>query len=109
MQEITDDNGFTLFDHDADTGRTVWSKVEDGKQVFRIDTPVNSILDANQEHYNNSDGKRFGDWQRVASVPLNLAYSNGFTDAVQQDDKAWLSRFLNDGDNRKFRTFKGNI
>jgi hypothetical protein len=109
MQEITDDNGFTLFNHDPDTGRTIWTKQEDGKQVFRIDTPVDKILDANQEHYNNSDGQRFGDWQRVASVPLNLAYSNGFTDAVQQDDHKWLSRFLNNSDNRKFRTFKGNI
>lgn len=106
---ITDGNGFDLFDHDPETGRTVWVKVEDDKRVFRIDQPVQNILDANVEHEADSTGKRFSDWTRVASVPLNLAHENGFMQAVEQKDDNWLSRFLNNSDNRKFRTFRGNV
>lgn len=109
MSDITDGDGFTLFDHDKLTGRTVWSKIEDGKRIMRVDTPVDAILEANQAAHNDSQGKRFSDWTRVASIPLNHAFTSGFSDAVQQNDNKWLSTFLNDGDNRKFRTFRGNV
>lgn len=109
-QEITDGNGFKLFDYDIETGRSVWVKHEiDGRMTFRVDMPVSSILDANKEFANDSIGKRFGDWERVASVPLELMDQSGLSEASAQKDDKYISRWLNDSDNRGFRTFRGNV
>ena len=109
-QDIYDGNGFRLFDYDAHLGRSVWIKHEtDGKITFRIDTPVEQILDANKDDANDSIGKRFGDWTRIASVPLDLMDKSGLSDASQQKDNKFMSKWLNDSDNRGFRTFRGNV
>lgn len=109
-QDIYDDNGFRLFEYDQPTGRSVWVKHEvDGKMTFRIDTPVSQILDANKDAANESMGKRFGDWRRVASIPLDMMDKSGLSEANIQKDGKFISRWLNDGDNRKFRTFGGIV
>lgn len=108
-QPITDADGFRLVSYDPDLGRTVWSKVEDGQRVFRIDQRVDQILDANNEAEVESQGKRIGDWSRVASVPVNLAHNNGLMEAMDQKDDKWVAKFLNDADNKKFRTRGGTV
>lgn len=109
-EEITDGNGFKLFEFEAETGRSVWIKHEiDGRITMRVDMPVDSILDQNKEFANDSIGKRFGDWARVASVPLELMDQSGLSEASKQKDDRFISRWLNDSDNRKFRTFRGVV
>jgi hypothetical protein len=104
------DGEWTLFEHDPATGRSVWWMVdEDGVSVFRIDTPVDQVLEANAEAMKASDGKPFGEWARVASVPLQLLHSSGLNEAQTQGDDKWLSRWLNDSDNRAFRTKAGIV
>lgn len=103
------DGRWELFDHDAPTGRTVWVTEDDGKIVFRIDTPVDEILEANVEAEKATQGQRFGDWNRAASIPLQLYHSAGLAEAVQQGDDAFLKRFLNDGNHAKFRTSRGSL
>lgn len=105
-----DEHGFHVFDWDRATGRVIWVKTEgDGSRTFRVDTPVQSILDANQEAYNSSTGERFGDWRRVASVPLDFLHQSGLHEAQEQQDDKFISKVLNDSDNRKFRTFGGQL
>jgi hypothetical protein len=67
------------------------------------------MLDNNQRLLNDSMGKRWGDGQIAARIPLNLYFSSGFAEARKQNDKKWIKRFLNDSDNRKFRTFNGKV
>lgn len=108
-QPITDGNGFDLFNHDPDTGKTIWVKNEGDKRIFRIDQPIQKILDANQELENDSIGQKFSDYTRVASIPLSLAYEKGLIQAGDEHDHNYIAKFLNDSDNRKFRTFRGKI
>ena len=96
-------------DHDLATGRSVWMAVQDDRYVFRVDMPLDDIFVANHEAEAETNGKRFADWHRVASVPHHLIYQNGVNDALSQHDDKWLSRWLNDGDHRKFRTSRGHF
>jgi hypothetical protein len=108
-QTITDENGFNLFDYDPVSGRSIWVKLEGDERIFRIDQPVDKILDANAEHANNSIGEKFPEWTRVASIPLEHAYEKGLIEAGDQHDHKHIAKVLNDSDNRKFRTFRGNL
>lgn len=103
------DGGWLLMDFDPLTQRSVWMTEQDGQLVFRVDMPLDDIFDANHEAEAETHGRRFGDWNRVASVPHHLVYRNGLSEAVQQQDNAFLSRFLNDSDNSKFRTSRGRV
>jgi len=53
--------------------------------------------------------QRFGSGKLVASIPVNIAYATGFMDAARERDQKWISRFLNNVDNRLFRRFRGKI
>lgn len=105
------DGRWQLFDYDAATGRSVWVTEGDipGQMIFRIDTPVDEILEANVEAEKATHGQRFGDWNRAASIPLQLYHSAGLAEAAREGDDAYLRRFLNDGDNAKFRTSRGRL
>jgi len=109
MTEIRDGD-FTLFDHNFATGRSVWVKHEaDGRMTFRVDTPVDQIIDQNAAIRNETQARNFGDWVRVASIPLDTVYNSGLEEANRQRDQKYLSRWLNDGDNRAFRTHEGKF
>lgn len=103
------DGAWTLLDFQPDTGRQVWMTFQDDQMIFRVDMPCEAIFDANQEAEIETMGRRFGDYRRVASIPHNLAYSSGVRDAIDQGDEKWLSRFMNDPDNRKLRTSRGRV
>jgi hypothetical protein len=104
------DGEWTLFDHDLETGRTIWwSLDENGASLFRVDMPVDSVIEANAEAYKDAEGARFGEWARVASVPLTLLHSSGLHEAHLQEDQKFISKWMNDGDNRAFRTRPGDV
>lgn len=84
----TDDNGVTHVCH-----------------VYRVDP----VIEANRERYNASYGQRWGDGRVVASIPNGIYYHGDFAKAVGDRDEGWIRRFLNDADNQKLRTFRGNL
>ena len=102
------DGDWTLVDYDPVTGRTMWRYFDGAATHFRTDYPVQSLVDDNAALLNASQGRRFGEGQRVASIPLNLFYDK-LHEAHMQGDENYISRWLNDGDNRAFRTFEGTI
>lgn len=105
------DGEFELIDWDPKTGRTVWSMFDGEKTVIRTDTPVQSTLDANAAARNSAPSDWKGDWHRVASVPMQLLYDDnlGLNKAIQQGDDKYLSRWLNDSDNRAWRVKEGRV
>lgn len=109
MQNRVTDGAWALVDHDLETGRSVWMTEQDDQLVFRVDMPLNDIFDQNNDAVLETIGKRFGDYNRVASIPHHLIYQNGVDDAMRQRDQKWLARWLNDPDNRKFRTSRGCV
>lgn len=110
-QEVWDGN-WRLMDHDPITGRSVWVTVQDGNTIARIDMPNDKLEDifaVNHAFETASQGEKFGDYNRIASIPHHLVYKNGLADALRQGDDKFIKRFFNDSDNRKWRTSRGRV
>lgn len=88
--------------------KVVWMLETDEHQVFCTQSLVDPILEANQARLNESQGKRWGDGQIVASIPLDFYYDR-IAPAKKAGDEAYVKRILNDGDFSKFRTFGGRV
>ena len=102
------EGGWVLQSWDPASGRSVW-RYDDGQAVhYRTDYPMDGILRDNTAHRNDSAGQRFGEGKRVASIPLNIFYDQ-LEEAHSQGDDKYLSKWLNDSDNRGFRTFEGAV
>lgn len=100
-----------FFDHDPEIGRTVWLVFNDRGELkgAHVEQEIDSILEANAEAEKATGGVRFGDYNRIASVPLTFFEKTGLGDAVDAGDKRYLSKVLNDSDNKRFRTSRGRV
>lgn len=103
------DGNFTLVDYDYHTGRSVWHYFDGEKTIVRTDYPVDNLIKQNQFTRNETAGNKMGDWVKVASIPLNVAYDSGLVQAQAEGDDKFVKRFLNDGDNRAWRSFEGRV
>jgi hypothetical protein len=99
-----------FFDHDPEIGRTVWLVFDDKGNLkgAHVEQNIDAILDANAEAAAAQTGS-FGDYNRVASVPLTFLEKTGLGDAIDAGDRGYLSKVLNDRDNYRFRTSRGKV
>jgi hypothetical protein len=103
------DGDWRLFDYDHATGRQVWMlQNDDGSTTFRTDYPVQPTIDVNTAQRNLSQKHWAGDYHQIASIPLNV-YHDQLAAASQQDDQKFISKWLNDSDNRAWRTKDGQV
>ncbi|MEO1140741.1 MAG: hypothetical protein AAFW66_00105 [Pseudomonadota bacterium] len=110
MARFHDENGFALFDWDKATGRTVWYKENaDGTTTWRTDYPVENIIKQNAEQRVIAGDSWKGEMHQIASIPLNIAHDGALGEAIKEQDQKWINRWLNDSDNRAFRTKEGNV
>jgi len=81
---------------------------DDSNNTFLIETEqdVGQILDVNKEEFNEAPD-RWGEWSRVASIPISIYYD--LKKKGIADDDAAMKRWLNDPDNRFFRTRPGRV
>lgn len=106
---IIRDGEWTLFDSDIKAGRYVWARENpDGSTTFRTDYTVDPLVEANKVQRNLAQPGWAGDYHHVASIPLNVFHAE-LAEASQQNDEKYLSRWLNDSDNRAWRTKEGNV
>lgn len=100
-----------FFDYDPEIGRTVWLVFDDQGRMkgAHVEQEVDAILEANAEAEKATHGVRFGDYNRVASVPLTFLERSGLDQAIDARDQRYISKVLNDSDNRKFRTSRGSV
>lgn len=105
------DGDWELQSWDPVTGRTTWIMFDGEKTVIRTDTPVAASIEENLLVRNATPEGWKGDYHRIASVPMQLLYDDnlGLNKAIQQGDDKYLSRWLNDGDNRAWRTKDGRV
>ena len=103
------DGDWTLLEYDYVTGRSVWSLFDGQKTIIRTDYPVAQAIEQNTLLRNATPRGWKGDWHHIASVPLNLAHHGGLVEAVTQHDDKFISRLLNDSDNRAWRTKDGRV
>ncbi|NTF35560.1 hypothetical protein [Agrobacterium rubi] len=103
------DGDWELFEYDYATGRSVWRYYDGEKTVFRTDYPVAQLVEQNAVERSHAISGWKGDWHKIGSVPSNMAWENGLVEAVTQQDDKWISRMLNDSDNRAWRTKEGRV
>jgi len=74
---------------------------------------VGPIIEQNKRDLNNVDNHRFGDIKRVASIPivilLQLVQQGILNPKFGIIDEKRMNAWLNDPENRYFRTFPGNV
>lgn len=96
-----------LFERDDEYGITrLWHG--DG-ETFTIETiyDAEALVEQNKAITNAKEGNWKGEMHHVASIPLNV-----FWDLKRQgivDDPAAFKKWLNDRDNRFFRTKEGSV
>ncbi len=102
------DGDWTLWRYDPATGVSVWHYFDGAANHWRTDTPVDSLLKANREDGAAREGQKRheGVGELIARVPLAVFYDQ-LNDAHRSGARAYLSRWLNDGDNAAFRVRDG--
>lgn len=100
-----------FFDYDPDIKRTVWLVFDDKGQMkgAHVEQDADAIIEANKIAMDRTVGARFGEWNRAASVPLTFLEKTGLGDAIDAGDRRYMCKVLNDGDNAKLRTSRGNV
>ena len=97
-----------VIDYDPQTGisHVLYTDESDGVSRYVAEQDTSFLLDFNRKLANEA-GKKFGEWAKVASLPMAL-----FMDLKQKgilDDSKAFKRWLNDPDNRYFRTHEGRL
>ncbi|MGA0335143.1 MAG: hypothetical protein ACO3LD_02720 [Luminiphilus sp.] len=99
-----------LFDYDPETGTTKWWHYDADKDEATIETEfqIGDLIEQNKAQFNSTDERaKWGEWSRVASIPMALFHRLKQQGIV--DDPAAMKRWLNDPDNRLFRTRPGRV
>lgn len=100
-----------LLSYDDFTGISKWFHWDDSNDTFLIETeqaaPVlEDIIENNKQDFNDAPA-RWGEGRLVARIPLHI-YWDLKKKGIADDDAA-MKRWLNDPDNRFFRTFPGAV
>lgn len=94
------------------TGMTTYeAEIEGVGTILRHEYEMTQELwNANQTIRNETDGKRWGDGQIVASIPMNELFGQTYIgQAYREGDEKAMSKYLNDYDNQRYRTKRGTI
>lgn len=103
------DGEWTLLEHDFHLKRSVWIReLGDGRMEARTDYAVDDTIEANKAMRNEAKSDWAGDWHKVASIPLNV-FHDQLAEATRQDDDRFVNRWLNDSENRAWRTKLGRV
>lgn len=96
-----------IFDRDEASGITrYWHVKDNGEYVIETQQDSTQIIEANKRSYNDVSGK-WGEHAKVASIPLSVYYELK-KQGIADDPKA-LKKWLNQSENKAFRTRGGTL
>lgn len=105
-----------LLEHDEFTGITEWFTYDDETDGFTIESvqDVEPLVELNKALWNNTEKHtKYGDLTRIASTPpiivMELAKQGILSPAGKILDHKRYRAWLNDSDNRVFRTRAGKV
>ena len=99
-----------VFDTNKELGITRTWHYDDAKDEAIIQTQqdVTDVIEENKNEFAQIDERaKWGELTKVASIPLSLYYE--LKAEGKLDDQAYMKRWLNDPDNRHFRTRPGEV
>ncbi len=99
-----------LFDKDDALGITrIWHyDAEKDEATIETRQDVSQIIEENKQEYAQIDERaRWGEWTRVASIPLSIYYK--LKAEGKLEDEAYMKRWINDPENKYFRTRPGEV
>jgi hypothetical protein len=105
----TYDGEWQLVSDDGCGTRRWLMAIDENTFVQKTESYVPSLLaEENAGTLSENEGKRWGDGQVVARIPLHIKMGELREPTAQQDEK-WLKKWLNDPDNRQWRIFPGKV
>ena len=107
---MSDVIGKRLISENKEIGqKQYWVDHDDGSVTLQTVQDVGELAEANKQNFNQFDERAGwkGDMHRVASIPMSIYYDLKRKGIL--DDQAALKKWLNDADNRVFRTRPGQI
>lgn len=107
-------NDWQLIEYDPDMLRATFARpaVQNGVSGMEIKTEyyVDPTIEANKIELNNQASGWKGDYHKVASLSPAIAYGEGYiAQALKDGDDRAISKWLNDSDNRAWRTKEGKV
>lgn len=99
-----------LFSTDEDQGITRYFHYDEDTDKATIQTQqdVTAIIEENKQEYAQVDERaRWGEWSRVASIPMSIYFQ--LKAEGKLDDQEYMKKWLNDSDNQYFRTRSGEV
>lgn len=101
---------WTLLEYDPVVNRATFGRDVEGGMELKTEYYVDDVLEANKQQYNLAQSGWAGDYHKVASISPAVAYGGGYiAQALKEGDDAAVSKWLNDSDNRAWRTKHGNV
>lgn len=102
-------SGRRLFDRDPAMGTTTYFHYDDAAGSMTLETlqETDAIVEGNKQDSNNARTGWRGDMHRIASIPMTL-YMQLKQQGIVDDPKAFKA-WLNDPENRYFRTKTGRV
>ncbi len=98
------------FDSNQELGITrTWHYDEDKDEAtIQTQQDVTNVVEENKANFSQIDeNAKWGELSKVASIPLSLYYQ--LKSEGKLDDQAYMKRWLNDPENRYFRTRPGEV
>lgn len=99
-----------ILNTDPLAGTTTWHHYDEMEDMTTIETSqdVTDLVESNKSQFNDTDERdRYGEMTRVASIPMNV-YFDLKKQGILGDQKK-MKAWLNNSDNRFFRTRPGKI
>lgn len=86
-----------------------WHDHDDGSVTIETVQTVDAVAETNKQAFNQFDERASwkGDMHRVASIPMSIYYDLQRKGIL--DDPVAMKKWLNDPDNRVFRTRPGQV
>jgi hypothetical protein len=99
-----------LFDADPITGSRTILHIDDKRVVAEEVQDVESIVESAKRRFNSVDERAsFGEMSHVSFIPMNVLYALRRKAKGNQEFDKLLRKWLNDRDNRDFRTRPGHV
>ena len=88
--------------------RTWHYNTEPDEATVETSQNVTAIIEENKQDFNLQEKhSKYGEWSKVASIPLSIYFE--LKAQGKLDDQAYMKRWLNDPENRYFRTRPGQV